>query len=77
MTASLQVRVAVSRGETLVDGPDDADVVVTVAKADLGADPSVLFMTGKLKATGSTGDLLAALADRRVAQAINRLASPL
>ncbi len=76
MTASLQVRVTVSRGETLVDGPDDACVVVTVAKADLGADPSVLFMTGKLKATGSTGDLLAALAEGRVAQAISRLASP-
>ncbi len=76
MTATVQVRVNVNRQQVLVEGPDDADVVVTVAKADVGADPSVLFMTGKLKATGTTGDLLDALADGRVADAITRLASP-
>lgn len=77
MSATLQVRLTASRQQVLAEGPDDADVVVTVAKADVGADPSVLFMTGKLKATGTTGDLFDALADGRVASALMRLASQL
>jgi hypothetical protein len=77
VSATVQVRVTVGRQQVLVEGPDDADVVVTVAKPDLGADPSVLFMRGKLKATGTTGNLLGALADGRVGDALNRLASQL
>lgn len=70
----MQVRVTTGRQQVLVEGPDDADLVVTVARAEVGTDPSVLFMTGKLKATGTTGDLFDALATGRVADALIRLA---
>ena len=43
--------------DEIVVGPDDADLVVTIAQADLGLDPTVAFMQGKLKAPGSTGQL--------------------
>jgi hypothetical protein len=50
-------------------------VVVTVGAADAALDPTVAFMQGKLKSTGPTGPLLAALADGSAAAAISRLAS--
>lgn len=54
---TVQYRVAFGKKDEVVEGPDDADLVVTVAAADVGLDPSVAFMRGKLKATGSTGAL--------------------
>ena len=47
---SVQYRVAFGKKDEAVEGPDDADVVVTIAAADAGLDPSVAFMQGKLKA---------------------------
>lgn len=67
---TIQYRVAFGKNDEVVDGPDDADVVVTVAKADAALDPAVAFMYGKLKSTGPTGPLLAALADGSAAAAI-------
>ncbi|MGA0893061.1 MAG: hypothetical protein ACO3S5_00445 [Ilumatobacteraceae bacterium] len=72
MTA-IQYRVAFGKNDEAVDGPDDAEVVVTVARADAGMDPSVAFMTGKLKSTGPTRPLLDALADGSAAAALARI----
>jgi hypothetical protein len=58
-----------------VDGPDDADVVVTIAAADAGLDPTVAFMQGKLKSTGSTSALIEVLRSGEAGAAISRLAS--
>ncbi len=70
---SVQVRVALSKKDERVHGPDDADVVVTVGVADAALDPTVAFMQGKLKATGDTGLLFAALASGEVAAALAEL----
>ena len=40
--------------DEIVTGPDDADLVVTIPVADVGLDPTVAYMQGKLKATGPT-----------------------
>ena len=74
---TLQYRVVFAKNDEAVDGPDDADVVVTVASADAGLAPATAFMTGKLKNTGPTGPLLAAFRDGSAAAAISRLASRL
>jgi len=71
---TVQYRVAFAKNDEAVDGPDDATVVVTIAAADAALDPSVAFMQGKLKSTGSTGELLAVLRNGDAAAAINRLA---
>jgi hypothetical protein len=72
---SIQYRVAFGKNDEAVEGPDDAEVVVSVAAADTGLTPEVAFMRGKLKNTGPTGPLFAAFADGSAAAAISRLAS--
>ncbi len=59
---SVQYRVVVAKKDERVDGPDDADIVITVPIVDAAADdfdPSVAFMRGKLKAVGDSGEVLA------------------
>ena len=76
---TVQYRVIAGKGDERVDGPDDAELVVTVPLADAADadfDPVVAFMQGRLKSTGSTGALFALLRDGSVAAAISRLASP-
>ncbi|MGE0305335.1 MAG: hypothetical protein AB7Q27_06225 [Acidimicrobiia bacterium] len=74
MSGTVQVRIAAGKGEPeLVDGPDDADVIVRLGQADTGLDPSVAFMTGKLKAEGHTGVLFASLSSGAIAASIARL----
>ena len=46
---SVQYRVAFSKKDEAVEGPDDADVVVSIGVADAGLDPSVAYMQGRLK----------------------------
>jgi hypothetical protein len=59
---TIQVRVTRAKGEPdLIDGPDEAALVVKVAIADVATDPAVAFMTGKLKSEGPTGPLLDAI----------------
>jgi len=70
---SVQVRVALDRKREVVDGPDDADVVVTVSAADASLDPTVAYMQGRLKATGHTGELFRALSSGAVAAGLARL----
>jgi hypothetical protein len=76
---TVQYRVLVAKGDERVEGPDDAELVVTVPIADAtapGFDPALAFMQGRLKSTGSTGALFTLLRDGSVATAISRLASP-
>jgi hypothetical protein len=75
MTLSVQYRVVFGKKDEVVDGPDDAALVITVAAADATADPTGLYMQGKLKASGSSGRLFALLRSGEVSRAIARLAS--
>ena len=72
---SVQYRIAFGKNDEAVEGPDAADAVVTMAAADAGIDPTVAFMQGKLKSTGSTAALFEALRSGDAAAAITRLAS--
>jgi hypothetical protein len=47
----------------LVSGPDDADVVLALPIELVGSNLTVAFMQGKLKTTGPTGPIFAALRD--------------
>jgi hypothetical protein len=72
---TVQYRVGFGKSDEAVEGPDNADVVVTVAAADAAIDPTVAFMQGKLKSTGSTATLFEVLRSGDAAAAISRLAS--
>jgi hypothetical protein len=74
---SIQYRVAKSKKEEVVEGPDDADVVVTIAAGDVAMNPTVAYMQGKLKTTGHTGVLLRSLVSGDVEAALSRLSSRL
>ena len=76
---TVQYRVFVAKSNEVVDGPDDADVVITVPLDEVrnpSFDPTVAYMRGRLKSTGSTGALLELLRSGDVATALSRLASP-
>jgi hypothetical protein len=72
---TVQYRVAFGKKDEVVEGPDDADVVVTVGAADAALDPTVAFMQGKLKSTGSTAALFELLRNGEAEAALRRLAS--
>ena len=75
---TVQYRVVVGKKDERIDGPDDADVVVTVPLVDAAApdfDPTVAFMRGKLKASGHTGQVLDLLKSGHAATAIAALAA--
>ena len=72
---TIQYRVAFAKNDEAIDGPDDADVVVTIAAADAALDPTVAFMQGKLKSTGSTATLFEVLRSGDASTVISRLAS--
>jgi putative sterol carrier protein len=74
--ATVQYRVVVAKKDERIDGPDDADIVVTVPVVDAAApdfDPTVAFMRGKLKAAGDTGEILQLLKSGAAAEAIATL----
>jgi hypothetical protein len=74
--STVQYRVVVAKKDERVDGPDDADVVITVPLVDAAADgfdPTVAFMRGTLKAAGHTGQVLDTLKSGAAAEAIGRL----
>ena len=75
MSSTVQYRVAFGKNDEAVEGPDDADVVVSVAVADAATDPSVAFMQGKLTAVGHTGVLFEVLRSGEAAAVLSRLAS--
>jgi hypothetical protein len=70
-----QYRVAFGKKDEAVEGPDDADVVVSVAAVDAQLDPTTAFMQGKLKSTGSTGALFSLLQSGEVGDVVRRLAA--
>ena len=73
---SVQYRVVVGKKDERIDGPDDADVVVTVPLVDAAAadfDPTVAYMRGVLKAAGNSGRVLDLLASGEAAAAIAAL----
>jgi ribulose 1,5-bisphosphate synthetase/thiazole synthase len=73
---SVQYRVVVAKQDERIDGPDDADVVVTVPFVDAAAadfDPTVAYMRVVLKASGHTGAVLDLLKSGAAADAIGRL----
>ena len=72
---SVQYRVVFGKKDEVVDGPDDAELVVTVAAADAGGEPTSLYMQGKLKASGSSGRLFELLRSGEVSRVLARLAS--
>jgi hypothetical protein len=72
---TIQYRVGFAKNDEAVDGPDGADVVITIAAADAALDPTVAYMQGKLKSTGSTAALLDVLRNGEATAAISRLAS--
>jgi hypothetical protein len=72
---TVQYRVMFAKKDEAVQGPDDADIVVSVAAADTGLNPAVAFMQGKLKATGSTGVLFAMLKSGEMQPVLARLGS--
>ncbi len=74
--SSVQYRVVVAKKDERIDGPDDADIVITVPVVDAAADdfdPTVAFMRGKLKASGHTGEILDLLKSGAAATAIAAL----
>lgn len=76
--STIQYRVVIAKKDERIDGPDDADVVITVPLADAVAenfDPTVAYMRGALKAAGHTGVVLDALKSGAAAEAIGRLVS--
>jgi hypothetical protein len=75
---SVQYRVVVAKKDERVEGPDDADIVLSVPVAVAAADDfdaTVEFMRGRLKATGHTGRVLELLKSGAATSTISRLAS--
>jgi len=73
---SVRYIVVVAKKDERVDGPDDAEIVITVPLVDAAADdfdPAVAFMRGKLKAVGRTGEILDLLKSGDAATAIAAL----
>ena len=76
---SVQYRVIVGKKDERVEGPDDAELVITIPLAearDEAFDATVAYMRGRLKSTGSTGALFDLLRSGEAAVALKRLASP-
>ena len=75
---SVQYRVVLGKKDERIDGPDDADVVVTapfdVASSD-GFDATVEYMRGRVKASGHTGQLLELLKSGDATSRLRKLAS--
>jgi hypothetical protein len=77
---SVQYRLIVAKKDERVDGPDDADLIVTApvdAVRSEGFDATVEYMRGAVKATGHTGRLLELLRSGEATAAFSRLASQL
>lgn len=71
--STAQYRVSLAKKEELVHGPDNADVIITVAAKDADLDPTLAFMWGKLKSEGSTGALLDELISGRAREVLTKL----
>lgn len=72
---TVQYRVMFAKKDEVVEGPDDADVVISIGAADVGLSPTVAFMQGKLKTTGSTGAFFELLKSADIGAVLARLGS--
>jgi hypothetical protein len=73
---SVRYVVVVAKKDERVEGPDDAEIVITVPLVDAAADdfdPTVAFMRGKLKAVGHAGQILDLLKSGEAATALAAL----
>jgi hypothetical protein len=67
---TVQYKVGQGKKNVRVIGPADADVVVEVDTVNLGLDPAVAFMQGKLKAVGNTGVVFELLKSGEIARGL-------
>ncbi len=72
---TVQYRVVFAKKDEVVEGPDDADLVLTIAATDIGLSPTVAYMQGKLKTTGPTGAVFEQLKSGDLAATLSRLAT--
>ncbi len=75
---SVQYRVVVAKRDERVEGPDDAELVLSVPIAvanESGFDATVEFMRGRLKAAGPSGALFALLRSGEATAELSRIAS--
>jgi hypothetical protein len=72
---TIQYRVVFGKKDEAVEGPDDADLVLTVPAADATTQPEVAYMQGRLKAAGDTGALFDLFRSGEAATNLSRLAS--
>ena len=70
---TVQYRVMFAKKDEVIEGPDAADVVISIGADDVGLAPSVAFMQGKLKTTGSTGAFFELLKHDDVGAVLARL----
>ena len=75
---SVRYHVVVAKKDERIDGPDDAEIVITVPVAvatEGGFDATVEFMRGRLKASGHTGEILELLRSGAATEALVALAA--
>lgn len=71
---TVQYRVKFAKNDEIVQGPDDADVVLSCSAQDANTEPTVAYMQGLLKAVGRTAVLFEVLINGEAAKALSRLA---
>jgi len=74
---TVQYRLVLGKKDERVDGPDDAQLVVTVPIDVVLArdfDPTVAYMRGRLKTSGPTGPLFELLRSGEAADRLTTLA---
>jgi hypothetical protein len=67
---TIQYHLVLGKRDEIVRGPDDAELVITIARDDLGLDPTVAYMQGRLKAAGHAGVLFDALRSGEIARGL-------
>jgi hypothetical protein len=71
---TIQYHIGTGKRDDVVHGPEEADLVITVTRTELGTDPAVAYMQGRLKAAGDTGRLFEALRSGQVKRDLDALA---
>lgn len=71
----VQYRVVFGKKDEVVEGPDGADIVVTIGAADASLDPAVAYMRGALKMAGPAAPFFELLRSGEVGDTLKRLAA--